>query len=150
MRTSTCLRLSGYPRPIALPPNLRHRTSPPSPVPNFPLRGRLVRRDFVEGEFAEQNVFARSCETGTPVLAECHTSGQRKGQHIGSIMHVAQAFPVAGERPIRSDEFEIKAADPGALRRKAFGFVVETDVLVAWKKRCQACHGLAFLGVGQR
>jgi hypothetical protein len=28
--------------------------------------------------------------------------------------------------------------------------VAEADALVAWKKRCQACHGLAFLSVGQR
>jgi len=37
----------------------------------------------------------------------------------------------------------VKATDPGLLRRKAFGFVVERCARPV-KKRCQACHGLAF------
>jgi len=94
-------------------------------------QARTLRGELIEGELAEQKVLAGSCEAGAPVLAECHIPGQRKGHHIGSIMDVALALPVAGERPVRPDEFEIKAADPGELRAKATGFVVETGGLVA-------------------
>ena len=65
-------------------------------------------------------------------------------------MHIARTLPVAGERPIRLDEFEIKAADPDLSLPKVCGVVIEVDAFVARKKRCQACHNLAFLSVGQR
>ena len=65
-------------------------------------------------------------------------------------MHIARTLPVAGERPIRSDEFELKPADPDLSRRKVFGVVLEVDAFVARMKRCQAWHNLAFLSVGQR
>ncbi len=93
----------------------------------------LVGRELIEGEFAEQDVLAGPSEAGACILAECHASGQRKSQHIGSIMHIACALPVAGERPIRPDEFEIKAADPDLLLPMVCGFVVEADAFVARK-----------------
>jgi len=45
-------------------------------------------------------------------------------------MHIACTLPVAGERPIRSDEFELKPADPDLSRRKVFGVVLEVDAFV--------------------